>query len=202
MVRLPAINEPFSGLQKRAEVQQIRGANDFRFIKVHQALFCHASTSLQSSLPCWPPFANPNEAGAEMPTSSGSSSAAGVGIIFTQPDYLAWQKKKYISPKYKSITAQNDQFSPNNGKAILFFFFFLSCHICTTSPNPQTWHQAALSASCRTLLTPKNLQKFQFSAHKGILNSLHTPSQEVLPFQNLSQDYSGKIKTFSGIRGH
>lgn len=123
MVRLPAINEPFSGLQKRAEVQQIRGGNDFRFIKVHQALFCHASTSLQSSLPCWPPFANPNEAGAEMPTSSGSSSAAGVGIIFTQPDYLAWQKKKYISPKYKSITAQNDQFSPNNGKAILFYFF-------------------------------------------------------------------------------
>lgn len=93
-------------------------------------------------------------------------------------------------------------FPPIMEKPFFFIFFFLWSHICTTSPNPQTWHQAAFSASCRTLLTPKNLQKFQFSAHKGILNSLHTPSQEVLPFQNLSQDYSGKIKTFSGIRGH
>lgn len=35
---LPAINEAFSGLQKKkqAELQQIRGGNDFRLIKVHQ----------------------------------------------------------------------------------------------------------------------------------------------------------------------
>lgn len=102
---------------------------------------------------------------------------------------MAKIKKKI--PKYKSMTAQNDQFSPNNGKAIPFFFSFFNATIAqhpqtpkhgtvkfkrSNNPCDHIFYQAALSTSCRALLTPQKLQKFQFSAHKGILNSLHTPS--------------------------